>query len=432
MIFTYTFASLFKISLNKNMNLKKMKRTLNILAVFLILTTLSGCGDDDTVTPPIAIDEPTTYVFSRDDVSTVSFTGQTTRIAMAEEIVAAMENSTLTANSLKAMFNHNEGDIDFSNAELNASGKNVRSKVAASNNFFAANTTRANEIKADFDTWISSQANDVFPNWGTGAVKGVAGGIQEAEGGFRYVNANGLAYNQVVAKSLIGGLIGDQILNNYLSATVLDAGSNRSNQEAGIAEDGENFSTMEHNWDEAYGYVYGTSQDEASPNATIGSDDSFLNKYIGSVDGDTDFSGIADDIFNAFKLGRAAIVAGDYIVRDAQAAILRQKIAEIIAIRAVYYLQQGKTGLEAAAPDMASVFHDLSKGFGFVYSLQFTQDPLTSAPFFTGSEVEGFINTIYPTASGANGFWEVTPANLQTVSEAIAAEFDFTVSEAGS
>jgi hypothetical protein len=331
------------------------------------------------------------------------------------------------------MFDHQEGANDFSDSDLNASSKNVKSKVAASSDLFSSNSTDASAIKADFDAWISTQANDVFPNWNTDAAKGVAGAIQEAGGGStRYVNANGLEYNQAVAKSLIGALMTDQVLNNYLGTAVLDEASNRVDQEAGTVIEDKNYVTMEHKWDEAYGYVYGASQDAANPNTTIGSDDSFLNKYIGRVEGDTDFAGIAADIFNAFKLGRAAIVAGDYTVRDAQAVIIRQKISELIAIRAVYYLQQGKAALEATNPDMASVFHDLSEGFGFVYSLQFTRNPLANEAFFTRTEVEGFIANIYPTASQANGFWEVTPANLQTVSEAIAAEFSFTVEQAGS
>ena len=70
---------------------------------------------------------------------------------------------------------------------------------------------------------------------------------------------------------------------------------------------------MEHDWDEAYGYLYGTATNLADPNPTVGGDDSFLNKYLGKVNTDTDFSGIADDICNALKLGRAAIVAKDYI-----------------------------------------------------------------------------------------------------------------------
>ena len=58
---------------------------------------------------------------------------------------------------------------------------------------------------------------------------------------------------------------------------------------------------------------------------------------------DSDFAGIADDIYDAFKLGRAAIVAKNYTVRDEQVEILREKISMIIGIRAVYYLQGGKS-----------------------------------------------------------------------------------------
>lgn len=411
-----------------------MNRIQNTFAGVLSIVVLSlvGCSDDDP-TPAITIDEPATYTFTRNGSSTVSFSGQTTRIAMAEEIVSGLKNTTLTEANLDAMFDHQEGSNNFSDASLNSSSKSVRSKVAASSDFFSANTTESSLIKADFDGWIADQVNNVYPNWSTEASKGVAGAIQEAGGGStRYVNANGLEYNQAVAKSLIGALMTDQALNNYLGTAVLDAGSNRSNQENGVNEDGKSYSTMEHKWDEAYGYVYGASQDAANPNATIGADDSFLNKYIGRVEGDADFAGIAADIYNAFKLGRAALVAGDYTVRDAQAAIVRQKISEVIAIRAVYYLQQGKVGLEAATPDMASAFHDLSEGFGFVYSLQFTRNPGSSGSFFTRTEVQGFIETMYPTTSGSNGFWDVTPAALQSVSESIAAKFGFTVEQAGS
>jgi hypothetical protein len=71
-----------------------------------------------------------------------------------------------------------------------------------------------------------------------------------------------------------------------------------------------------------------------------------LFKYLGRVDSDPDFAGIAEETFDAFKLGRAAIVAGDYDVRDEQIAILRENISEVIGIRAVYYLQAGKRALE--------------------------------------------------------------------------------------
>jgi hypothetical protein len=79
---------------------------------------------------------------------------------------------------------------------------------------------------------------------------------------------------------------------------------------------------MEHKWDEALGYLYGLEEDETAPELGV---DSFLNKYLDKVEGDSDFAGIADEIYDAFKLGRAAIVAKNYTVRDEQVEILREK-----------------------------------------------------------------------------------------------------------
>ena len=216
----------------------------------------------------------------------------------------------------------------------------------------------------------------------------------------------------------------DQILNNYVSTSVLDEGTNIENNDNGVVEDGKNYTRMEHKWDEAYGYLYGTAANPADPTSTIGADDGFLNKYVGRVEDDADFSGIAQEIFDAFALGRAAIVAKDYTVRDEQAEILREKISMIIAIRAVYYLQQGK--LKMNENNMGSAFHQLSEGFGFIYSLQFTRQPNSSSPYFTNQEVNGFLDQL----TVGNGFWGVTTATLDQISETIANKFGFTVEAA--
>lgn len=404
----------------------------NLLKVICIsgVFALGACSSDDDSGEPQVV-APDTYVFERNGETTVSFGGQTTRIKMSQEIIDAFKNTASTEAQMDAMFAHVEGGNDFSDAELNASGKSVRSKTAASRDYFSSNATDATAIKEEFDGWIKSQVDDVFPNWNNDASAGNAGVIQEggADGSKRYVNADGLELNQAFNKSLIGALMADQALNNYLGKAVLDEADNVANNNNGVLAEGKNYTTMEHKWDEAYGYLYGTSQNTANPNATIGDDDNFLNKYIGRVEGDTDFAGIAADIFNAFKLGRAAIVAKNYTVRDQQAAIIREKISEVIGIRAVYYLQQGKNGLEAGTVDQAAVFHDLSEGYGFIYSLQFTRNPNTNAPYFTRAEVTSLLNQLM---GGTNGLWSLTPATLQTISETIAGKFNFTVAQAGS
>ncbi|WP_417800165.1 DUF4856 domain-containing protein [Tenacibaculum sp.] len=399
-----------------------MKRgILSMIAVSALVFT--SCSSDDE--PVNSVKAPATYKFERNNESTVSFSGQTTRIKMATELITELKNPVKTEADLDNMFAHAEGAADFADATLNASNKNVRSKTAASTDFFSANTTEANAIKAQFDTWIKEQVDGVFPNWDVDAVAGTAGKLQQNGGGStRYINGKGVELNQIFAKSLIGGLMVDQMLNNYLGTAVLDAGSNVTNNDNDVVEEGKSYTTMEHKWDEAYGYLYGN---EANPAEPVLEADKFLNEYLAKVNGDADFAGIADDIYNAFKLGRAAIVAKNYEVRNEQAAIIREKISNVIAIRGVYYLQQGKN---LWATDKAAAFHAISEGLGFIYSLQFTRKNNAKEAYFTKAEVEGLLEDLLGTG---NGLWEdTTPATLDTVSETIAAKFSFTVTEAGS
>ena len=226
----------------------------------------------------------------------------------------------------------------------------------------------------------------------------------------------------------------DQILNNYISSNVLD--SFEAANDVGTLVEGKNYTDMEHDWDEAYGYLFGAAAavNLASPlneiGEGLGGSDNFLSKYLDRVNDDADFSGIAQDIFDALKLGRAAIVAKNYTVRNEQAEIIREKISEVIGVRCVFYMQQAKAALEANTEtvDYATAFHDLSEAFGFIYSLQFTRQPNANTPYFTRAEVTSILGNIY--TNNTNGFWDVTPEDLQTASETIAAKFNFTVEEA--
>ena len=406
--------------------------------LFLLATTafFASCSDDDNTIPmtdddqgtdPV-IEAPLTYNFERDGATTVDFNGQTTRILMAEEIVdALLDFDNTTAESLLAKFNHEEGVANFEDTDLNASSKNLSSKTAASRDYFATNTAEAATIRATFEEYLERQVTDIFPGELEIASPGVAGQLADGSA-TRWVDGNGLEFNQLWTKGMIGALMTDQMLNNYLSVAVLDETDNRANNNEAVLAEGKNYTTMEHKWDEAYGYLFGTSQDTANPLATLGADDSFLNKYLGRVESDADFAGIAQEIYDAFKLGRAAIVGRDYELRDQQAAIIREAVSEIIAIRAVYYLQQGKNGIEAE--NYGTAFHDISEGWGFIYSLRFTRDTVNDAPYFTREEVDGMLTALM--ADGDNGLWDITPETLDAISAQIAAKFSFTIEQAGS
>ena len=394
--------------------------------VTLALLSISSCEDDDTLSNPVLSPEivvPVEYTFSRDGVSTVNFPGQTERIQMAEELIAAMNGFDTTTEQLLLDMYANE-NAPFVNNDLNNSSRSIRSKVAVSEDLFNGNSAASAGIQQFFADLMAAQIDEVFPAVQVAAQEGVAGQIADGSS-TRYVNAQGLEYNQAVTKSLIGALMVDQTINNYLSTSLLDAGTNREDNDNDVPRNDNGTDTqMEHLWDEAYGYAYGTATNTANPNATIGNDDSFLSKYIGRVEDDVDFAGIASNIFDAYKLGRAAIVAKDYEVRDEQAAILKELLSQVIGIRSVYYLQQGRMNIENN--DLGGAFHDLSEGYGFIYSLQFTRNPVTDAPYFTNEEVIGYLNQI----TAGNGFWEVTPTTLDTIAEEIAGRFVFTREQA--
>jgi len=234
---------------------------------------------------------------------------------------------------------------------------------------------------------------------------------------------------------LIGALTLDQIVNDYLTLT--ESVSVQENNDAGVREEGSPYTDAEHFWDEAYGYLYGASDEDVlnNPNSRHLDEvvDEFLYKYVQRVEGDVDFEGIADDIFQAFKTGRAAIVAKNYEASKAQADIIREKLSEVIGIRSVYYLKQGASKIAESgviAVNDGTAFHDWSEGYGFIFSLQFTHNTSTGAPYFTKAEVDGFIAQL----EANNGFWSVAD-NLSianTMAETIASRFNFTVAQAES
>src|SRR5690606_26208589 len=127
-----------------------------------------------------------------------------------------------------------------------------KDKTAASRDYFATNTVVKAEIQAEFVAWLADAATASESGEET-ATEGFAG----IADGSRLVDGNGLEIQQVIEKSLMGACFLDQVLNNYLSDAVLNEASNIENNDNEVLEEGKNYTTMEHKWDEAYGYVHG-------------------------------------------------------------------------------------------------------------------------------------------------------------------------------
>ena len=115
--------------------------------------------------------------------------------------------------------------------------------------------------------------------------------------------------------------------------------------------------------------------------------------------------GIAQTVYDAFKLGRAAIVAGNYEVRDAQANIIKIHLSKVIGYKSVDYLNGYMSKM--AAGNTADAFHALSEGYGFIMSLQFTNDG-TENPYFTKAEVDTMLAKM-------DDFWTVKDSDLTSM-----------------
>ena len=419
---------LFRLNLNNKIIMKKMY--ISLITLFAI-----GCTETETITEIVEVEKivtetvtvtevetvtvtnnvyvlPEEYSFTRGGVSTVYYTGQTARVGMATELKSAMNNTAKTKDQIDTMFASGTG---FTDPTLDASGKNVRGKTAASP---VASAT----VKPLFDGWIDEFTNTVAPavTAGTTAASGVAGSYTEADGSRTVkVTAKGFELNQVFSKGLIGALQVDQIVNNYLSFSKLDGA--REDNDAGIYgyknDQAENYITkMEHYWDEGFGYLYGLDS-QFKPglgDPAIGRDTANLNYYLNKVNSQSNEEGISDKIYNAFIAGRAAIVNKDYTERDKQAGIISAEISKVVGYKAQSYLVDGAEDITNG--DWADALHALSEAYGFILGLQFTKDS-SGNPYMTNDEVNDLLSRL---SAGDGGFWERTAEELTAMAAEVA------------
>jgi hypothetical protein len=407
------------------------KLILKTIVVFNILF-LASCEKDSVDSVPNPIVEPfpyqipDTYSFQRNNTSTVDFSGQKSRLLMLDEMgnyyKTAATNATVIDEMVLTDMYLNKNNR-FSSNELNTSGKLLKDKTAASKDYFSLNygggtITEQTEVRSLFESQFKSGN---IASQGTIAAPGV-GGVYLDGSSKRLFAENGLEPQQVFLKGMMGACLLDQIVNHYLSVNKLDEGSNKENNTNKIVETNKSYTTMEHSWDEAYGYVFGADDLTVSPKVV-----KFWSSYIDQVNADSDFKTVKADIDLAFRKGRAAIVANDYKTRNEQIDIIKAKIALIPAVRAVFYLQEGKAKL--VTDGGAKAFHALSEAYGFIISLRYTNKPGTNNPYFSKSEVDAMLATM---TSGTNGLWDIDNlgAKLDSLSDQIARGFGFTVAQA--
>lgn len=370
-----------------------------IISLAVLLSLFVSCDNESNVNIEKQVEVPDTYVFTRGGESTVSYVGQTTRLEMTASLMEKLNIENVSSSSLLSMFNEGTG---FSDAALNSSGKKLGNKTAAYGDA---------SVQPKIEGFLTEYAEDVSTNFSTDAAAGVAGSHTGAGGRTVRINGKGMELNQVFAKSLIGALVMDQVAHGYLSASKIGDAVDNDATALGAGE----YTPMEHHFDEGFGYVYGQEANITEAATPAGSGVLYA-KYLKKVNISEEV-GLATEIYDAFKKGRAAIVANDSELRDAQAEIIKIKMSRVILHKAAYYLRGAAEAKAASSIDYADYFHGLSEGYGFVLSLQFTYDQ-NGISYFSHAEV----NTMLSTLEAGNGFWDRTPAELNEIAEQIEAK----------
>ena len=382
-----------------------------IITLLTIILILVSCGDDENHNHEHGLENevivPETYIFERNGMSSVSYSGQTTRLNQSDELYNALNDNSFTLSDLNKMFQGENGSsAGFSDDKLNGTSKIIGSKTSAS-------SLRGNALtKSQFVQLLTDYTEKIIPNWAADASNGNAG-----QYGNYHFTENGHEIDQLFFKGLIGAFCLDQIINNYIHPDQLDSGTKVEDNNSDILSGDKNYTDMEHKWDEGFGYLYGQVNDVTLNFGLPASGESsgnLLMKYFIKAD-ENYHQGIAEKVYQAFKRGRAAIVAKNYSEREAQAKIIKQELSKVIGQYAVHYLESAYTKISSGS-DRRESFHGLSEGYGFVLSLQFTNNG-EDEPYFSKVEVDTFLEQL-------NNFYTIEPSAILNMHDEIKSRFD--------
>ena len=212
-----------------------------------------------------------------------------------------------------------------------------------------------------------------------------------------------------------------QMTGNYLAGIASD-----DNTTASDPDNGKYYTSMEHHWDEAYGYF--TDATDYPTNGTNRFWGKYANNTLESV------IGSATNIANAFRTGRAAIAAdrinpGAGFTEDAiaQAAIITTEAQRMVAGMAIHYLNATKQKV-ADGESQNKVCHYLSEAWAFIYGIQFVEGSPMSKTEIMGILVDGMPGGYPAINDDFYGFAQSIPS-VNAVIDVIANAHGFTQSE---
>jgi hypothetical protein len=309
-------------SILKN-NIVKAGKKLFVLGLLAATFSLTSCKDNNPDDQP----QPTNNVPTQYSFENVNYKGQTVRLLLLRDMLLKVKDASamkVTNAELVDIYENTSAKY----ADI-ATGKKLSDKVA--------NSMADAQIRAWFDS-LAVKSGTSNP----------------------YELSTGLNLEEVIEKSIMGSVIYYRAVNDYLlKISTLDNNTVK-------ADEG---TTMQHAWDEAFGY-FGAARDynnytdaqiinpgekDADGNGTIDPNaekNMFFAQTAAKRDASTatlsgaDKTDFTKTIFDAFLKGRHAIDNKNYAARDeAQQAILLNW-EKVIAASVIHYVNETRENIE--------------------------------------------------------------------------------------
>lgn len=365
--------------------------------------------------------------------SAVSYTGQVARHALSAQIksyigllsVAYIESEGLTGDAVKSqllaywndyeaikdnsfLFIDGTTTLQQSFADISSSGKALTGKIAGND---ASKMEKDWLTEGTFEGWSDFGAQAKTPeglifhyfDLLAANVDAIANGTQSEDVNGNdiaaaYITTDGIDLNQLIQKHTLGALMFSQGTDDYLDDGLEEDNTNAQSQ-------GANYSSLEHQYDEGFGYFgaarhYLESSDEAiadgSANSDINGDGKIdlaseynwgnstnaAKRDLGAEIA-TDFSSAA---MTAFIAGRKIIndAAPSVLSDDQKAELLSQRDKAVanwenaIAATVVHYINDTMSDIDtvlatgASAEDFANLAKHFSEMKGFALNFQFS------------------------------------------------------------
>ena len=341
--------------------------------------------------------------------STVDLNGEKLKIQMNKEIFDLMvKDSELKPTQLVDMYYNTKGVND----------KWTITNLLYNESDLAAVTAQKRSDRMGWVDMIVSHLNEFTRDQQlkeTAATQTTAGGYSIYANPLEvFVNKMGYELNQVYATTMVGAFQVDQILDKFLGKDHMNGPNDIYKKENThkIFVPGKEYTHMQGAWDKAFGTIWGNLDDAKTMKKgiskfAVSESDIDFYRYLYEINERPQYSGIAQELFDAFVSGRTAINNDDYVTRDIKICIIRKLVSRVILQKTMDYLDEAISTVTQVgvinnpSPDR---IHALSQAMGLLYSCTFTNRGLDYLTIYDKHHSSGdqtsYVSTQFLLAAG--------------------------------